>query len=92
MAYRHDTMNVTFTILAADRTTEVSHVSCRLDSCLSNTTAWPPTGNNSPGQDFSIKAKYLFQSALAMVAPGSGAPAQFGTFHMPGYTHQVVVF
>jgi Flp pilus assembly protein TadG len=86
-------VNVTFTAVAADHLTPVSSVSCRLDSCLSNTTAWPPSGNNSPGQEFEIKAVYQFQSALAMVAPGSGGgPVQFGTFYFPGYTHQTILF
>jgi Flp pilus assembly protein TadG len=85
------TMNVTFTALAADRVTEVSHVSCRLDACLTDTTAWPPAGSNASGKDFTVKADYLFQSSLSMVAPGQ-EPMQFGTFRLSGYTHQVVVF
>jgi len=85
-------VNMTFTILAADHTTEISHVSCRLDNCLSTgTTTWPPAGNNSPGQDFTIKADFLFQSALSMVAPGSGS-SQFGSVHLAGYTHQLILF
>jgi Flp pilus assembly protein TadG len=85
------TVNMKFTILAADRTTEVSHISCELDTCLSDTTGWPPTGNNSPGQDFSIHADYFFRSGISIVVPGSGT-VQFGSFHLPGYTHQVILF
>jgi Flp pilus assembly protein TadG len=85
-------VNVTFSAVASDHVTVASSVSCRLDSCLTNTTAWPPTGNNTPGQDIAVKAVYQLHAPLAMFVPGAGAPQQSGVFYLPGYTHQTILF
>jgi hypothetical protein len=71
---------------------------CWLDHCISDSTytamIWPPSGYNNPGtSEIKIRADYLFKSALCMVAPGPGAgPVRFGQFHLPGYTHQIMLF
>jgi len=86
-------ISVTFTALKSDHTTAATPVSCTLDSCVTNTTAWPPTGYGAAGSDVEIKANYQWSSALAMVAPGPGAKAmRFGTFNLPAYTHQFILF
>jgi hypothetical protein len=84
--------NLTFSAISpTDHVTVLSSVTCRLDSCLTNTSAWPLSSYAAPGQELSIQADYLFQSALAMFAPGNGS-VQFGSFHFPGFTYQVVLF
>jgi Flp pilus assembly protein TadG len=84
---------VTLSVLGSDHQTVASSVSCWLSSCLTNTTAWPPAGYNSPGTDIEIQTEYLWQSALGMVAPGPGSGAvRFGTFWLPGFTHQTILF
>jgi|SRR5579871_112500 len=86
-------MTVTFNAIDVDHTTVKSTVTCRLDACETNTTAWPPVNYNYPGNDVEIKTEYQFQSALAMFAPGPGAGAvQFGTIWFPGFTHQTILF
>lgn len=90
-------MQVTFNAMASDHVTVASTVSCQLSGggspCLSNNTAWPPSPNNTPGNDIEIKTEYLFASALAMVAPGPGStPVRFGTFWLPGFTHQSILY
>jgi Flp pilus assembly protein TadG len=90
-------VTVTFNAMASDHVTVASTITCTLSGgvspCLSNTTQWPPSGNNAPGTDIEIQTEYLWKSALAMVAPGPGAgPVSFGTFWLPGFTHQTIVF
>ena len=54
---------------------------------------WPPSGYNAVNNQFEIKTGYVWQNALAMVAPGgSGGPVKFGTFSLPGYTRQLILF
>jgi Flp pilus assembly protein TadG len=62
-----------------------------LSSCSSNATAWPPAGDNAPGQDIQISANYAFKSALAMLWPGGGK-VSFGTFTFVAYTRQPMQF
>lgn len=85
-------INVTFTAMKSDGTVGAT-VTCQLDACVTNTTTWPPTAYNAPGLDMTIKADYLFRSAMCMVAPGPGAgPVKFGQFHLPGYSRQFILF
>jgi hypothetical protein len=84
-------INVIFTGLKSDHTTASTPVSCRLDECVTNTTAWPPAGYTAVGSDVEVRADYVFKSALCMFVPGSGV-VKFGQFDLPGYTHQFILF
>ncbi|MGD0496815.1 MAG: TadE family protein [Bryobacteraceae bacterium] len=87
-------ISVTFrAYLASDHTTvSPTSVSCTLDSCLTNTTPWPPAGYNTATQnDVEIHASYLFRSALGMFVPGSGS-VQFGSYYFPAETQQMILF
>jgi len=84
-------IQVTFTAINSGGTA-TTHT-CYLNSCLTDTTVWPPSGYNAVGDDLEVKANYVWNSALAMVAPGPGAgPVNFGSFNLPGYTHQFIIF
>jgi hypothetical protein len=86
-------INVTFYPVKSDHTTVGTTVVCRLDNCMTDTTPWPPAGYSAAGADIEIKADFLFQSALSMVAPGPGVQSiSFGSFHLPAYTHQFYLF
>jgi hypothetical protein len=85
-------------VSAADHKTVTSTVSCLLtdpvtpaNGCDQNATAWLPSGSNTPGSEFEIEAKFQWNPAIGMYAPGS-APVKFGTFLLPAYTHQMVLF
>ena len=70
-------------------------INCTLNNCQTNTTTWPPTASSSPGTDFTIRADYLFRSAIAFYSPGTGAghtPVRFGAHHLPSYTRQFILF
>jgi hypothetical protein len=61
-------MNVTLT------TASGAAQSCApLNSCLSNTTAWPPSANNDdyPGKTITLNATLPYRLALGMLFPGS---------------------
>jgi hypothetical protein len=86
-------------VSAADHTTVVSTVTCTLNNavtpsagCDQNATVWPPAANNSAGSEFEIQAAFQWSPAIGMVAPGSGKAVAFGSFSLPAYTHQVVLF
>lgn len=76
-------VTVTFNAMANDHVTVASTVTCQLSGggtpCLSNTTPWPPSSNNSPGTDIEIKTEYQLKSTLA-------------TVWLPGFTHQTILF
>ena len=84
-------VQVTFTALNSAGSS-VTHT-CYLSSCLTDTTTWPPSAYNFVGDDIEVDANYVWTSALAMVAPGPGSgPVNFGSFNLPGYTHQFIMF
>jgi Flp pilus assembly protein TadG len=84
---------VTFNALESDHATVASSVTCWLNSCLTNTTAWPPSGYNTPGTDIQVQAEYQFNSALSMFVPSpSGGTVKFGAAWLPGFTQQTIVF
>lgn len=84
---------MTFTpVSGTDHTTAGTATSCWLNSCLTNSTTWPVSGYDTPGQEFTIRAEYQYHSGAAMVAPGSGAPVSFGPAWFPAFTHQVIVY
>ena len=45
-----------------------------ISSLASNSTVWPPTGANSPGQNVKISVSYPFQTVLAVFWAGAGPP------------------
>lgn len=86
-------VSVTFNALGTDHSTVKSTVSCTLNNCLTNTTAWPPSGYNTPGTDIQVQAEYQFNSALSMVIPApSGGVVKFGSAWFPGFTQQTILF
>jgi len=78
-------MNVTFT-------SDSGSISCRMDSCLTTTTVWPPAGDNAKGQQLQILAKYPFRSAIVMFWPGAGRPVTVGTVNLAASSQEVVQF
>jgi hypothetical protein len=93
------TLQMTFNaVSSADHKTVTSTISCLLtnattpaDGCDQNNTTWLPTGSNTPGSEFEIQALFQWNPAIGMVVPGS-APMHFGSFLLPAYTHQMVLF
>ncbi|MGA3241879.1 MAG: TadE family protein [Bryobacteraceae bacterium] len=86
-------------VSAADHKTVTSSVTCLLTNattpasgCDQNTTPWLPTGSNTPGSEFEIQALFQWNAGIGMVAPGAGANVKFGSFLLPAYTHQMVLF
>lgn len=88
-------ITVTFTpyIVATNTAAGGSYpVTCTLNNCLTNTTAYPPTGYGVPGTcDIRITASYTFQSLMVMVIPYVGS-TQFGTYTFTSDTRQPVLF
>lgn len=80
-------INMTFTPVASDHSTQGTATTCTLDNCQTNTTAFP---NGNP--EFEIKAEYQFKNGLAMVAPGSSGVVKFQNPWFPAYTHQVCLY
>src|SRR6185295_19930804 len=39
-----------------------------LSACKTDSTTWPPTVNSGPGQEFTVKADWIFRSAISMYA------------------------
>jgi hypothetical protein len=85
-------------VSSADHKTVTSTISCLLTNattpasgCDQNSTTWLPTGSNTPGSEFEIQALFQWNAAIGMYAPGS-APMHFGSFLLPAYTHQTVLF
>jgi hypothetical protein len=78
--------------------TSPATVTCRLDNCISQsayqTMQWPPYDYNYMNNgEVTIRATYVWKSALALLllGPGSG-PQSFHSYTMAGYTHQVMLF
>jgi Flp pilus assembly protein TadG len=69
-----------------------NNVTCNpLSSCLSNSTAWPPSPDNAVGAYVAISGSYTFNSALGMFWPGV-KPVTFGTYNLPAYAKQAIQF
>ena len=69
-----------------------SAITCTLQSCLTNSTAWPPDYDNLPGMDVTISASYPFSSAIAMFWPGAGPGIVFPTFNLPATSKERIQF
>ena len=86
-------VHVTFNALGSDHATVQSSVNCTLNNCLTNSTAWPPSGYNSPGTDIQVQALYQFNSALSMFVPSpTGGSVHFASDWFPGFTQQTILF
>jgi Flp pilus assembly protein TadG len=88
------TMSVTFTPYKSDHTTAAGGsypVTCTLDKCLTNTTAYPPTGFGAPGSDIRIQASITVQPLMALMVPYAGS-VQYGTYTFTSDTQQTVLF
>ncbi|HWB83787.1 MAG TPA: TadE family protein [Bryobacteraceae bacterium] len=59
-------VTLTFTPASGSATSDT------MANLLSNTTTWPPSSANVPGQHVTIAATYSFQTFLAMFWPGAG--------------------
>jgi Flp pilus assembly protein TadG len=67
-------------------------VTCNpLNSCFTNSTAWPPSGDNTRNEDIWVTGVMPFKSALSMFVFGS-APVSFGTFNFSAKSHQQILF
>jgi len=64
---------------------------CILSACKTEATTWPPTAASFPGSVVTVKADFVYKSALAMFVPGKGA-VKFKAPNLGGYTRQVVLF
>ena len=56
-------------------------IPCTLNTCLGNTTVWPEAPNNTTGNSVAISGSLPFQSALALLWPGTrGSGMMFQRF------------
>jgi Flp pilus assembly protein TadG len=62
-----------------------------LSSCLTNTTVWPPSPDNTEGEGIAITGSYPLNSALAMFFPGT-KPTNFGSYNLPAYAQHLIQF
>ena len=62
-----------------------------LNSCYNNNNAWPPTSDNSAGNDIQISGKYPFHSALSMFWPHAGTVA-FAPIYLPANSKQAIQY
>jgi len=63
-----------------------------LSSCLSSSTVWPPSPDNQEGLGVAIAGTYPFNSALSMFFPGSKPTLFAGTYKLPAYSQQRILF
>lgn len=64
-----------------------------LNTCLANTTTWPPSTNqdNYIGKRVTVSATYRFRSPLLFFWPGNGA-VKFGEVWFPASSTSTIVF
>ena len=81
-------LNVTFTAGGTASATQP------LSQWLNDATAWPPAGLNATGITIQIKARYPFQSAIAMFWPGaaSGPGQGFAILNLPASAQETIQF
>jgi hypothetical protein len=87
-------ITVTFTPYEDDHVTAAGGsypLTCTLNNCLSNTTAYPPSGFGTPGCDVRVRAVFTFRSALGMFVPGS-QPVNFGAYDLASESQQTILF
>jgi hypothetical protein len=66
-------------------------VSCTAVNCLSNSTVWPPSGNNAVGTLISIQATYPAPLSIAPFWPGKLFPA-IGSVNFSATSTQMIQF
>lgn len=79
---------VTLTLTAGTTSTKT----CRLDTCQSDTTQWPPTTNNTIGTDIKLKAAFTFLAPFGMWTPGHGSTPFANSYSLAGDSHQQILF
>ncbi len=62
-----------------------------LQTCLSNTTTWPPSPNNSVGLPITVSGTYPFNSAISMFVPHAGA-INFGSMNFTAASQEEILF
>jgi Flp pilus assembly protein TadG len=62
-----------------------------LNTCFSNSTSWPPSGDNGRNLDIWVTASMPFNSAIGMFIFGS-TPVSFGRFNLSAKSHQQILF
>jgi Flp pilus assembly protein TadG len=62
-----------------------------LNSCSTNTTSWPPAGDNNRNLDIWVTGTMPFDSALGMFVFGS-SPVTFSAFTLSAKSHQQILF
>jgi hypothetical protein len=82
-----DPSQVSVTFQSANHTVTCSP----LNSCYTNSTAWPPGGDNARNLDIWITGTMPFNSALTMFMFGS-APVTFQSFTLSARSHQQILF
>jgi Flp pilus assembly protein TadG len=70
----------------------VTHATCRLDNCESDTAQWPPSGSNTTGTDVKVTADYVFKAPFVMWAPGTGSASFANSYDLAGYSHEQILF
>jgi hypothetical protein len=83
-----DSVNVTLTTDSGAATT-----CAPLNTCLTNTTTWPPSSSNDNrvGKLITISAAYRFRGALMFYWPGQGV-TPFGEIWLPASSTQSIIF
>jgi len=80
-------VSVTFTPASGSASTDT------ITNQLTNTTIWPPSSSNAPGQLVKISLKYRFQTFLAVFWVGAGAPLNdSGSFYLPASSTEPIQF
>lgn len=68
-------------------------IPCTLNACLGNTTLWPESPKNTPGNAIAISGSLPFQSAIAMFWPGaSGGGTNLPTFNLTAGSSDIIQF
>ena len=80
--------SVTLTLTAGAGSTKT----CRLDTCQSDTTQWPPTTANSIETDIKLQAAFTFKAPFAMWTPAHGVTKFANSYSLSGDSHQQILF
>lgn len=64
--------------------------SCKVTTCLTNLSQWPPDPSNQQGSDIEIDGVYPFQSAISMFWPGAGPGVSVATVNFPASSKETM--